>query len=166
MTFLNNQSISPAPETGSEFQTESLKTSDVLMMFRRRIWTILVMTLLALGAAVAYIKTTPPLYESTASVLIDARMNNSINGGEVLSNLSADSPVVDTQVAIIRSDTMALRVIKNLQLMQDPVFRSMMGLEGQGSPDEPITSVAISTLKSMVRIQRETTTALIETSAR
>ncbi|WOF72449.1 GumC family protein [Parvibaculaceae bacterium PLY_AMNH_Bact1] len=67
-----------------------------------------------------------PLYTATAKVLIETRENNVVDIEAVLSGLSSDSATVDSQVEIIKSQALALRVIETLDLGNDPEFNVIL----------------------------------------
>lgn len=84
------------------------------MIFRRHLWLFLGVALLILAAVALRTLTMVPIYNSTASVVIEPRKNDVIKMEAVVPNLPADSDVVDTEVRMITSPTLAMRVVADL----------------------------------------------------
>ena len=79
-----------------------------------------------------------PLYTASAKVLIETRENNVVDIEAVLSGLSSDSATIDSQVEIIRSQALALRVIETLELEKDPEFNAALREDSWLSSLNPI----------------------------
>jgi exopolysaccharide transport family protein len=87
---------------------------------RRQCRTILFAVALALGAGFIYLHVTPPVYTARASLIIDPHRSPFIQQQGLL----GDDPIeVDSQIEIVRSKAVALSVIRDLKLMDDPEFR-------------------------------------------
>lgn len=67
-----------------------------------------------------------PLYTGSAKILIDTRQSNVVDVEAVLSGLSSDSSTIDSQVEIIKSQALALRVIDSLDLVADKEFNTSL----------------------------------------
>ena len=72
--------------------------------------------------AVAYILLATPLFTSTASILIDTRMNQTLQKQNIIDDSPVDTSGVDSQVNVIASDSIAQAVIHKLNLTSDPEF--------------------------------------------
>jgi len=84
------------------------------VLIARRVPAVVVFLLVAIGA-VAYTLTMPKSYTATSSLLIDAKpdpVSSMLYGG------STSPAVINTQIEIIRSDRVSLRVIQNLKLTE------------------------------------------------
>jgi capsular exopolysaccharide synthesis family protein len=79
----------------------------------------------ALGLAALYTLRQDPVFETKASVLLDQRKKQVVQGlDDVLSPLPADSSVVDTEVEMLSSSGMAFQVARKAGLIPDvPVDR-------------------------------------------
>ncbi len=100
----------------------SLTLGDLLVVVRHR-WRLiagvtLALTALALGVAVVL----PAQYEAVATVQIDPRKRTILNLENVISDLRADNATVESEVEVLRSKTLALKVIEGLGLRDDPEF--------------------------------------------
>jgi succinoglycan biosynthesis transport protein ExoP len=90
---------------------------------RRRYPVIVSVMLLSLGLATVYIQTTPPRYTGEAVLLIDSHRLDLFQQQHPLGeNEPVDTAIVDSQVEILRSEEVALAVIKELHLADDPEF--------------------------------------------
>jgi len=67
-----------------------------------------------------------PSYTAYSSVIIDAREKNVVDLGSVLSGLPPEAAVVDTEVEIIRSRSLATKVANHLNLISNPEFNPML----------------------------------------
>jgi capsular exopolysaccharide synthesis family protein len=67
-----------------------------------------------------------PLYKSTATIMLDTRHENVVDLQAVLSNLPADTFVVDSEVELLRSPALSKRVIAKLNLDRDPEFNATL----------------------------------------
>lgn len=85
----------------------------------------LVVMALVLGLCALYTARQDPVYETKASVLLDQRKKQVVQGLEdVVSPLPADSSVVDTEVELLSSSGMAFQVARRAGLIPDvPVSR-------------------------------------------
>jgi polysaccharide biosynthesis transport protein len=88
---------------------------------RRQFLIILSVAPLTVGLAIAYLYSTPPMYTAKASLLIDTGKVQ-VFQRSVLGEGPVSSWAVDSQMEILKSDSFALSVIKNLQLDQEREF--------------------------------------------
>jgi succinoglycan biosynthesis transport protein ExoP len=87
---------------------------------RQRLFLGIVVAVFALAMVVTYqIK---PRYTATASVMLDSRQEKVVDAQQVLSGLPMDSATVDTQVEVLKSRTLAQKVVDVLHLEQDEEF--------------------------------------------
>ncbi|MGJ4952562.1 polysaccharide biosynthesis tyrosine autokinase [Bradyrhizobium sp. HKCCYLS20291] len=95
---------------------------------RRQYQFILVVFAICLCLGAGYFVATPSTYTATASLIIDSRKNQLFQQQSVLGDIPIDSASVESQVQIIKSETIALAVIKDLRLTDDPEFAGSPGL--------------------------------------
>ncbi|MEL7028503.1 MAG: Wzz/FepE/Etk N-terminal domain-containing protein [Pseudomonadota bacterium] len=101
---------------------EEFDPKKVIAFLRRRLNVIAgCIALITALAALISLQITP-IYTASAEVLIDSRETNVANMESVLSGLSLNSDVVDTEVEVIRSRQLLKRVVRELGLIQDPEF--------------------------------------------
>lgn len=94
---------------------------------------------LTVAAAVAISLILPKKYTATASIVVDVKPDPI--SGIVLGQMMAPT-IMATQVDIIQSDRVALRVIRNLKLTENPAVREQWqeATEGQGSVENWLAS--------------------------
>jgi capsular exopolysaccharide synthesis family protein len=118
----------------------------VLSALRRR-WRIPALFALVVGVLAAVASAMMPnRFDATAVVQIDPRKKTISNLESVVSELKADAATVESEVEIIRSRSIALKVIEILKLRQDPEFERVsplrqllnnFGLESILGSDDP-----------------------------
>jgi len=92
--------------------------ADVLEVLRRRLSSFLLAMGLALGAGSLYLVVAKPSYSATAQVLIDTKRSDSPGAQFAV----VDTAVVESQIETIKTDKIAVAVIKKLALDEDPEF--------------------------------------------
>jgi uncharacterized protein involved in exopolysaccharide biosynthesis len=91
-------------------------------VFRRRIRLFTAVALVVFAATVMLTLQATPRYTATASVVLDTRKTNVTNVQQVMSDMPTDASAVATEVEILKSGQLAERVVKALDLDQDPEF--------------------------------------------
>ena len=91
----------------------------IYSIIRRRLAVILGLTIFGSLLAVIYALQLTPLYTATATVLVDPRKTNIIESEAVLSGIGSDWTAVESEVELIRSASVAIRVIDKLGLSDD-----------------------------------------------
>ena len=89
---------------------------------RRKAHYIAICTGLAMGLGVAISLTIPNRYDASATIQIDPRKKTISNLDSVLSELKADAATVESEVEVIKSRTILLKVIDALKLRNDGEF--------------------------------------------
>jgi len=108
-----------APQVGG---FDEFDPKRAIAFFRRRFNVIAgCVALITVLAALVSLQLTP-IYTASAEVLIDSRQNEVLDMTSVLSGLSLNSDVIDTEVEVIRSRQLLKRVVRDLQLVEDPEF--------------------------------------------
>lgn len=102
-------------EEGSAFNIER-----ALSAIRRRLHIVALVAGVATGISIAVALILPNRYEASAIVQIDPRKKSISNLDGVLSELRADAATVESEVEVIRSRAITLRVIDTLGLRMDP----------------------------------------------
>jgi polysaccharide biosynthesis transport protein len=92
--------------------------ADVIGVLRRRWSTFLFAICLALAAGGLYLAVAKPSYSATGQVLIDTKRSDSPGAQFAV----VDTAVVESQIETIKTDKIAVVVIKKLALDEDPEF--------------------------------------------
>lgn len=109
-----------AEEGGSGGGAISLER--VVGAVRRRLHIVAIVTGLVAGLAAGIAYLMPSRYEAAAIVQIDPRKKNISNIESVLSDLKADAATIESEVEVIRSRAITLKVIDKLGLRYDDEF--------------------------------------------
>src|SRR5215469_8884674 len=96
-------------------------------LVRRQFPVILFVLLLILAVVAVFLFTTPPRYTAQAKLLIDSRKVQLFQQQSVLGEIPVESATVESQIEILKSENIALSVIKDLHLIEDPEFVESTG---------------------------------------
>ncbi|MFN3868717.1 MAG: GumC family protein [Hyphomicrobiaceae bacterium] len=94
----------------------------IVSAVRRRLLIVLSVPVVAFALSAAVVLSLPNRYDASAMVQIDPRKKSISNLDAVISELKADAATVESEVEIIRSRAIALKVIDILDLRHDPEF--------------------------------------------
>src|ERR1700722_12914562 len=124
----------PNPREIEPSSTELLSlqqaVSSAFALFGRQYPLMIFTLLLCVSLASVYLLTLPKRYTSTADMIIDSRRMQGLQtqqGGRAGNEASNDSGMVDSQVEILKSETIAQAVIKDLRLTDDAEFNGSEG---------------------------------------
>lgn len=156
---------------------DSFDLRDVLGLLRRRIWLIVAITVIFVGAAGIALLALKPVYTATALVLVDPSKKNLLNPEDALGGSGSESLRVDSEVELVKSETTLLAVARQLGLASDPEFGLRLGLRDAilaflriAEPTLPAGDEAynfiINGLRDAVTVQRRGLTFLIAVDAR
>jgi succinoglycan biosynthesis transport protein ExoP len=141
---------------------------------RRQYPVILFFLLLAVSAAIIYLFVAPPRYTAQTRLMIDTRKVQLFQQQSVLGDVAVDSATVDSQVEAVKSENVALPIIKELHLTEDPEFvgshglASVIGLirglftSAQPRSEFELTRSAVSAFQSNLTVKRVGLTYVIE----
>ncbi|UXN73109.1 Wzz/FepE/Etk N-terminal domain-containing protein [Devosia sp. A8/3-2] len=94
----------------------------------KRLPRIILITLLLLAAAFAFLMFQPRLYESSASILIESRGNAYTRASNESAPTNAtDASVVSSQIELLKSRDTLLKVVDQLDLRSVPEFNGSAG---------------------------------------
>ena len=111
-----------------------------LGIVRRQIFVVLAFAVLGVALGAFYVLKAPPKYTATVTLLADTRKIELVQQPTVYDQAPIQSVgAMETQVELLRSDEVALRVIKRLNLAEDPRF---VGGHGQSFLRSLLHSVA------------------------
>jgi succinoglycan biosynthesis transport protein ExoP len=123
----------PVVETGEG--ASELSIGDVFLMLERHKWFIVACIIVAMALAGAYIATTVPIYEATASLRIDPSRASSLGFSEIIAaGGGGASDELQTEIAIIKSDSVA---IDTLDSLSDDDFRAYTKASKQSLAFDP-----------------------------
>jgi succinoglycan biosynthesis transport protein ExoP len=121
--------------------------TQIILALRARWWIAVLTLVIAVGAAAGISLITTPKYKAIATVIVDYKGTETISGTP---SVVAFSPAyLATQVDIIESHRVALRVVKNLKLADNPVARAQFkeATDGRGSVEDWLADSLLNNLK-------------------
>lgn len=113
-------------------EEEGVELRELLQMLNRRREAIAGIFLLVLVLTGLYLYQATPTYTATSKVTLNLRQSNVVDMEEVVSGVSANTAVLNTEMDVIRSGSLLKRMVKELSLDQDPEFNP--ALEGEEDP--------------------------------
>ncbi|MEQ7153957.1 MAG: capsular biosynthesis protein [Brevundimonas sp. 12-68-7] len=118
------------PSDSDEGRGDGVDLHRLIALFRRRLPLFLAVALIVMvGSVISTVRATP-LYTATSSLTINTREQNVVSAEAVLSGLSAENSVVDTEIEILKSRQLAQRVVEALNLEEDPEFNPALAEPG------------------------------------
>jgi len=104
----------------------AMSPADVIASFarlsRRRAGIIVLIFACCVVCGAVYLYVAPPKYLAHASLIIDTRKTQLFQQQQVLADTPVDSATVDSQIEVLKSETIAAAVVKELHLTTDPEF--------------------------------------------
>ena len=98
----------------------------LLNVLRRRLAVIIGSVGLITGITLLVVFQLTPLFTANSLVLIDPREQQVVDIEAVMSGLPPDSAAIDSEVEVLRSRTLASRVVAQLELVNDPEFNAAL----------------------------------------
>jgi uncharacterized protein involved in exopolysaccharide biosynthesis/Mrp family chromosome partitioning ATPase len=103
-----------------EFRLPIESLTEAVAFIRRRLSTILLTCSITLGIGLLYLITAVPMFTADAELIVDSKAA----AGDAVSV----STIVESQIAVIKSESLARAVIQELGLAEDPEFARKDGL--------------------------------------
>ncbi|HIG10153.1 MAG TPA: capsular biosynthesis protein, partial [Planctomycetes bacterium] len=113
-------------ESPHEPDDVEIDVAEIFRALRRRRWALAGCVLLITSVVLLVTFQLTPRYTASAEVLIDPHDRNVADLDSVLSGLSPDASTIESQIQLIRSRSLALRVIEALHLERDPEFNAAL----------------------------------------
>lgn len=158
-------------------EEQEIDIRGILNLLRRRLSLIVATLVVCLGIAGIAVFALTPIFSASALVLVDTSRNALIDPEAQVSSASAENARVDSEVEILRSETVLLDVIEREGLLTDEEFGVRLGLRDRvlaflrlGDADLPQGDAAVQSvlnrIKNAVSVQRRGLTYLISVQAR
>ncbi|ESZ67726.1 CPSC/CAPB subfamily ATPase [Mesorhizobium sp. L103C119B0] len=107
---------------------EFISLHDVFYFVRQYIVVISTFCVAGLLLSAFYVITSDPIYSARTQILIEPKIPRGLQQQQPAEvNLSLDTAQVESQLAVLRSQKIAIMVIDDLGLMNDPSFRDIHG---------------------------------------
>lgn len=171
-----------APPQGAA--ASGLNVDRLVAMGRRQWWVIALVACIVILGASAYLMAASPIYQAKAQVLLDTRKLQLFQTQAVVSDASLEASAVESQLELMRSESVASSVINDFDLANDPEFNGeetsrlqrtvnrVLRLVGRVVPAldpgpasvsaEERTRAALRAFRANLQIQRVRTTFVVE----
>jgi len=109
-----------------------------LLFYLRNVRLVTACILVAIGLAVIYLCSATRVYTAHAELLYETKAPEFLHEQASQPEPSIDSPLLESQIVLLKSELVATSVIKQLNLLQDQEFQKKSGLFGWlfGSQDD------------------------------
>src|SRR3989338_564554 len=107
---------------------------DYLRVLRKRRWTVIAFFVILVTTVAVGTFTARPVYRSVVQILIERENPNVVSIQEVLAIDATATDYYQTQYEILKSETLARRVIARLHLDRHPEFQEV-SQKSEGRPD-------------------------------
>ncbi len=111
----------PAPEDVAE---TTLDLRSLMRVLLARLWTILGTIAVAMTVVTLILLQMTPIYSASALIMVGQRENKVLDPESLLAGLATDTASIENQIQILRSWSLAERVVLKLNLVNDPEFNS------------------------------------------
>lgn len=148
----------------------------IFELLRRQLRLIAVTVFAVLVVAAFVVFSLAPVYTASALILVDPSRKNLLAGDVQATNTNGDSARIDSEVEILRSDNILLKVIEAENLLSQPGVVSLplttriLAFLRLGEPELPTSeqalNQALTALRSAISVQRRGLTYLISIQAR
>ena len=122
-SFRNQYSDSSRPPAGKEIESISTLITTIAGLVRRHLFLFAAVLSFSLFLGLVYLLTTPSRYTAHAMLLIDSSKVRILQQQQApIGDVPIDTAQVETQLEVLRSETIGLAVIKELKLAENPEF--------------------------------------------
>ena len=123
---MNNRNLNSSSRSSNDVSVDPLMAmfnpSDLVAMVKRQWPFIIGVAAVVFLLSICYLLTVQPRYTATAAILIDTRKNQLFQNQMVVGDMQVDAGTVESQVEILKSESVALFVIRDLKLVNDAEF--------------------------------------------
>lgn len=156
--------------------TDLIDIKEIFSILRRQARLIVLTVAVILSIAFIFLVRATPLYTASALLLVDTTQKNLLDPTQAASvNASVENSRIESEVEILKSDSVVLQTIQNGQLFNDPEFgpslglterfRTALGFEGRELPSgEQLLQSTLNSFKSSLSVRRRGLTYLIAVS--
>lgn len=117
--YPRGQSTAQPPSAEGE---SLISVAQIVRAVRRRLSLMVAVFLVVFAVNAVMTYRLKPAYSATSSVIVNTRDQRVIDIGAVLSGMPADQTAIDTEAEVIRSRTLMEKVVRRLNLVDDPEF--------------------------------------------
>jgi succinoglycan biosynthesis transport protein ExoP len=121
MLQISNRLAAPVAEAAPQ-DSLSERLVEIRSFLRRELSLIALTTGICVALGILYLLMTPPSFTAVTTLVIDTRKVQLFQQQSLFSETAVDAGAVETQVEILKSENIALKVIKDLHLEDDEEF--------------------------------------------
>lgn len=132
----------PGPRPERDDDEIELNFDKLFAMARRQFWVVASAAAIGLLLGLIYILTAVPLYTARTHVMIDNRSIRALEDMAAMTAIGGDQTAIDSEVEVIRSEQIGMRVIERLDLVDNPQFMN--------PPSGNLFSVAIGGVRTVI----------------
>jgi len=160
----------PLPRMVPSALNEPFDLAGLIGVFRRRLPLLLAIALSVTLIAVLASLVMTPIYAATATIKVDPTQRPLLDVNSAVNGAPPDQSVVDTEVSILGSRSVAEAVTRQLNLVQDPEFGEhpgpldwLIGHHQQAkAPGDDAFNRSVTRVQKSLTVQRDGTTFLID----
>ncbi len=120
----------PQTSPTSASADELFNTHSIISSFRHRTWTLVSVSLATFVTVVVFTLQATPKYTATSSVVLNVNRTQVVSFEEVLSGVNPTSDIVETEVEVLGSRSLAQAVAQRLNLVNVPEFNRRLRTPG------------------------------------
>jgi exopolysaccharide transport family protein len=165
-------------ETAGDAQRHAVDLRELALILRRRWQAVLAAPAALVVLALIFVAVVTPLYTATSTVFIDPRrasVADTSNTQATASNFGTDDATIESQVLLIQSVAILLRVVDSLDLTHDAEFTPRPGIldpikalfassgpAGGASAEDVARANSVEILTKRLKVTRQGTTFLVD----
>jgi len=100
--------------------------AEFLGIFYRHKWFIILVTCFFVGITVLYVSTLKPIYEASATIMLDTQKAKITSIEEIYGNDKGNTQYYNSQIQVLESRSLAEKVILRMGLMDNPIFNPIL----------------------------------------
>ena len=117
------RAAAPLPAHGGEGENV-ITLQRIVRAVRRRLGIMLAVFALTFAAVAVHTFQLKQAYTATSRVIVNSRDQNVVDIGAVISGMPANAGVLETEAEILRSRTLIEKLVKRLDLVNNPEFNA------------------------------------------
>ena len=143
-------------ETIASMQDEEIHLRDYIDVIIRRKWTVFLCLLFIFSATTLYTLTSTPLFQGKGTLKASASQGQLTSFEDIQTNALKTMEFQQTQVNLLESEQLALRLIKRLDLLNNPFFNEEIKSEqDQDASFASLVQLSLSTVRNFIRLSSD-----------
>lgn len=128
--------MDPSAVYANKMQDLEIDLRNFLLMLWRRKFLILAVMVVSLAMVFAFVNMVQPKYTAKAIVMIENRFDPGPELRALISSMRVDTTLILSEAEVLKSRTLAAKVIDRLDLVNDPEFNPRLRTGGQNTMSE------------------------------